>query len=348
MSQAPWSWRPDLAPWARSLRPALEAWRPEESLELDADAIRGAMCEAVEAGAGWLRHPFLNPLTSANPENRARRDVQFAVWVAANSAAPLGSVAIREPIELWTAAGDETMAPGTHRLAKLGAIMRERASPVPLPLDPWCGSIGYPLENSWASAFDSPDETARGREIVGYCRTFAAVGRLMPSAMEWILCATRVVIPMLPREGGVFRSGSQADLPGLVYTDLHGGPAQILETVVHETAHNHLYVAEAQGPLVDPGHHGRYHSPLRPEPRPLRGILLACHALAYICAAFRDAVEGGVMGESSCGGVVRDLRKRRDEARGTLEANHRHLTPLGRDFFARTAEVCDYGNFRAG
>jgi HEXXH motif-containing protein len=61
-----------------------------------------------------------------------------------------------------------------------------------------------------------------------------------------------------------------------------------LESIVHESAHLHLYMALAQEPLIDPDHDGHYKSPLRPDPRPLRGILLAYHALAYIAALFAD------------------------------------------------------------
>jgi HEXXH motif-containing protein len=191
---------------------------------------------------------------------------------------------------------------------------------------------------------DPQDEATLACEIVTYCHAIERLRECLPQTLQWISAATSVIVPMRNPGLNVFRSCSQATLPGLVWTDLAGGEAQIMETVVHETAHNHIYTAEAEAPLVDPGHQDRYSSPLRPEPRPLRGIMLACHALAYICAAFVDAQHNGYFERGFPEAVFSDLALRRDHAERTLTENRRHLTEHGNYFLDCTRQVCAYGN----
>jgi HEXXH motif-containing protein len=159
--------------------------------------------------------------------------------------------------------------------------------------------------------------------------------------MTWITSATRVVRPLVPVEGYA-RSSHDPDVPGLIEADLSRGPTQTIELIAHETAHLHLRAAHAAALLVDPQHEGRYHSPLRQEPRPLMGILLAYHALAYICAALRHAAEAAILQPESTARALDDLARRRDDARATMDGARGHLTPAGAMFLDRTHEVADF------
>lgn len=343
----PWAWVPDPTAWFETLVEPLLSWTP--ALTLDSTRVKFALADAIDQRRTWLRHPCLSPLTMPYAANALGRDFQFVVWLAAHSDHELGPIQIPQPLMLWSPGGAVSIAAGEYALRQLGTIVQTNATPVPLALDVWCHTLGYPLEGSWAA---EPTETVVAEEqrltaeIVDYCRTIALTARLMPPLLQWLLAATQVVIPTRGGTGG-FRSGSQANLPGLVYSDLHGGRMQILETLVHETAHNHLYVAEATGPLIDPEHTQRYYSPLRPEPRPLRGILLACHALAYICAAIRDARQSGFIDHERSAATLLDLQTRMDVAEATLLEQGRHMTAWGRRFFDQTREVCAYGRAAA-
>ena len=345
----PWHWLPDPAAWFESLIAPLVAWEPDPELALDVYPLRLTIAGAIDRRECWLRHPCLNPLTLQYRVRRRERDFQLAVWTAANSDRDLGTVTLREDTHLWSANGGAGIPPGTYLLRELGAQVRVARPPVAIPLDVWCGSVGYPIEDSWAAAdtVSPEDEATMAREIVAYCRAIERIRRCLPDTLEWISAATAVIVPMRNPGLDVVRSGSQATVPGLVWTDLCGGNSQILETVVHETAHNHLYTAEAEAPLVDPDHQGRYASPLRPEPRPLRGIMLACHALAYMTAAFVDGRRAGYFDCSFPESTFADLVIRRDHAERTLTENRRHLTGHGNRFLDRTLEVCAYARAAA-
>jgi hypothetical protein len=347
---SPWHWRPDPTAWFESLIVPLVEWEPDPALELKAYPLRLRVADAIDCRECWLRHPCVNALTLQYRANRHRRDFQLAGWIAANSDEDLGTVTLREPTHLWSASGGDLIPSGTHVLRELGAQIRAANCPVAIPLDVWCGSVGYPIEDTWAAAaLDSQSDQSGmlAREIVVYCRAIERIRQCLPDTLEWLTAATAVIVPMRNPGLDVVRSCSQATLPGLVWTDLLGGGVQILETVVHETAHNHLYIAEAEAPLVDPAHQGRYASPLRPEPRPLRGIMLACHALAYITAAFVDGRRAGYFDEQFPESTFADLVCRRDHAERTLTENCQHLTEHGRRFLDRTVEVCAYARAAA-
>jgi hypothetical protein len=340
----PWDWLPDPAAWFESLIAPLVAWEPAPELELNAYPLRLSVAAAIDRRERWLRHPCLNSLTLQHRVNQRDRAFQLAVWIAANSNDDLGTVTLREATQLWSPVGGAVIHPGTHSLRELGGQVREAPCPVAIPLDVSCASVGYPIQDSWAAAsgLGSEEDACLAHEIVTYCRSIERIQQLLPDILEWILAATAVIVPMRNPGLNVIRSCSQSTLPGLVWTDLVGGGPQILETVVHETAHNHLYTAEAEGPLVDLDHQGLYASPLRPEPRPLRGILLACHALAYMTAAFVDGRRVGYFDHPFPKGTFADLVLRRDHAERTLTENRGHLTAHGIQFLDRTLEVCAY------
>ena len=342
MTASPWEWRPDAGPWAAALVERADRWEPVEGLKLDVERVRAAVVDCALASSRWLRHPLVSRLTVSAPDD-GYRDVALAAWAAAGTAEDLGTVDLVAPIVLWTGAGDRVVEAGRHELAELGALVAQ-PPPVPLGLDLWCRSTGVITPGSWAA---QPQSTITEREpdieasIRRYLRIVAVLAARCPDLMSWITTATAVVRPLVPIPD-VARSSHDPDIPGLVEADISRGPAQTIELVVHETAHHHLRIAQAAGDLVDPAHSGTYRSPLRVEPRPLMGILLAYHALAYICVALARAAEAGIIDPAVEQAVVADLGRRRDDARGVLHAASDHLTDVGADFVRRTDGVADH------
>jgi HEXXH motif-containing protein len=98
-------------------------------------------------------------------------------------------------------------------------------------------------------------------------------------------------------------------------------------------------IAEAESALVDPDHEGLYSSPLRPEPRPLRGILLAYHAIAYICAFYEEVISAGLGQAGICMAELPPMREKLAAAGEVLNANKQHLTSAGLRFLERTHDV---------
>jgi HEXXH motif-containing protein len=101
-------------------------------------------------------------------------------------------------------------------------------------------------------------------------------------------------------------------------------------------------MAEATSALVDPRHTSIYKSPLRDDPRPLRGVLLACHALAYIAAFYTDALQASLAAARRLEAHISETRHKLHDALGVLLANRQHLTADGGDFLDRTLEVERY------
>jgi HEXXH motif-containing protein len=162
----------------------------------------------------------------------------------------------------------------------------------------------------------------------------------LPDVAAWLGEVMRLCLPIRRRPDAKFKSASRADLPGVVFCDLGVSWSLILEGLVHETSHLRLFLEEHAGPLIPADHHATYRSPLRPEPRPLRGLLLAYHALAHMAALYRDletAVPTAPISQDA-----NTIRVKLAESRAVILAARGHLTPRGADFVERTERVCSH------
>lgn len=340
-TSSPWDWQPSLAGWCRELRARISKWTPHPALTSAQETARRALFGAAEEGAGWLFHPFSHALF-AHPYS-LKNDLQLLAWISLNTGAPLGVVMVDEPVWIWSVSGGQEVPSGCHEIAELARAIGEDKYPLPVALDVWFESaapapsidLGFGKERLWRSASCDIDE----RGIVRFLRTLNLICSHMPDCARWLSTVTPVVVPLVALPSGGFNSSSQADLPGLIFADIKD-EAQIAEALVHESAHHYLRIAEGNGPIIQPNHQDTYASPLRSEPRPLRGILLAYHALAYICAFFAEA---HVLGLTSAEELA-DLHLKTTEAERTLESAAVHLTSSGQEFFERTREVAAHAN----
>jgi HEXXH motif-containing protein len=251
---------------------------------------------------------------------------------------------------VWAPDGGWEVPPGRHDLGQLGRLCGERrASPVGIALDIWCDSIGEAESHSWAAEPpDTPDQAnTLNADILSFVRSVAGAEELLPSCMDWITAVTKVAV--LLRSGNImkeFRSASRPDTPGLVSLDATAESILVLESLVHESAHHYFYLAESHEPLVDPEHDGTYRSPLRRDRRPLRGIFLAFHALAFIGALYVDAAEAGYVGSAEYQEDRVNLRSMLDDAGETMSSNRRHLSEAGGRLLDATAKVAEYARAR--
>ncbi|CAB3802406.1 hypothetical protein LMG28614_05602 [Paraburkholderia ultramafica] len=340
-TNTPWDWIPDQRAWCEDVARGAEAWSPAPGLCLPVDEFRKGIRRAADEGLDWILHPCMSRLTQATPVEPAR-DLILAAWVAGHTGCP-GEIELTSPVELWSAAGDKKMRAGRCALRALGAAMVERG-PTQLALDLWCRSTGVVTAGSWAS-LDNTSLSSRRPELTQSIHQFltlmSALAQATPSLLAWVLAATRVLRPLVPI-AGYARSSHDPEVPGLIEADLSRGPTQTIELIAHETAHLHLRAAQAAAPLVDPHHRSTYHSPLRREPRPLIGILLAYHALAYICAALRQVTAAAILSPKTAARALDDLARRCDDARATMDRARCHLTPAGAQFLDRTHKVADF------
>jgi hypothetical protein len=339
----PWDWLPDLRPWAEAFARAADEWEPPACINIALAEFRAAIGQAAATGSQWILHPCMSRLTQATAVDPAR-DVALAAWVAGHTGCE-GEVELMSPTALWSAAGDGEMPTGRYLLGELGATMMERG-PVKPALDLWCRSTGIVTEGSWASldqrTFNrlEPELT---RSIHQFLGLMSGLERAAPPLLGWINAATRVIRPLVP-VADFARSSHDPEVPGMIEADLSRGPTQMIELIAHESAHLHLRAAQAAAPLIDPNHDDTYRSPLRPEPRPLMGILLAYHALAYICAALQAAAATALLNAETTAQALVDLAGRRDDARRTTEEARGHFTMAGAEFLERTHQVADFAH----
>lgn len=77
-------------------------------------------------------------------------------------------------------------------------------------------------------------------------------------------------------------SASYREAPGLVYLTLHPSPLTLAEAIIHETQHGKLNALSWLDPILHNGHSEWTTSPVRPDMRPLMGVLLALHAFVPV------------------------------------------------------------------
>lgn len=103
---------------------------------------------------------------------------------------------------------------------------------------------------------------------------------------EWYSELTDTTVRIVPvgYEPEMHLSASYREAPGIVYMTLHPDPLTLAEALVHETQHGKLNLLT----WVDPVLHNAYtdwtESPVRPDLRPIMGVLLAVHAFVPVAA----------------------------------------------------------------
>ncbi len=140
-------------------------------------------------------------------------------------------------------------------------------------------------------------------------------------------------------DGETHQSASYLQAPGSVYLTLHPDPMTLAEAIIHEFQHNKLNLLLDADPLLH-GDEARYPSPLRPDARPLRGVLLAVHAFQPVAVLY-ERMAGG----SHVAAKKHDFGKRFDQilARNrdgwAVLRRHARPTELGRALLADMARV---------
>jgi HEXXH motif-containing protein len=88
-------------------------------------------------------------------------------------------------------------------------------------------------------------------------------------------------------------SASYREAPGIAWLTLHPDPLTLAEAIVHETQHSKLNLASWLDPVLLNGHSTWTESPVRPDLRPLMGVLLAAHAFVPVAAMHASLVRSG-------------------------------------------------------
>lgn len=86
-------------------------------------------------------------------------------------------------------------------------------------------------------------------------------------------------------------SASYQEALGTVYMTLHPSLMTLAEALVHEFSHGKLNTLLELDPVLENAFSSLHRSPVRPDPRPLHGVLLAAHAFLPIEAMYLAMLE---------------------------------------------------------
>lgn len=121
-------------------------------------------------------------------------------------------------------------------------------------------------------------------------------------------------------------SASYREYLGAMYLTLHPSQDTMTEAIIHEFQHNKLNLLSWHDALLENGSTFAYRSPVRPDIRPLIGILLAAHAFVPVAELY---YRRWLAGERSVRQRLDTVIALNQDALEVLTA-HGQLTPLGR------------------
>jgi HEXXH motif-containing protein len=173
-----------------------------------------------------------------------------------------------------------------------------------------------------------------GRPISEWTRALAdalqLIGQTMPDLRREIDLFLQLVIPVGWHEQQHL-SASYQEVIGTVYMSLHPQLMTMVEATIHEFQHNKLHALLELDPLLDNAFSPLYSSPVRPDPRPLQGILLAVHAFQPVARLYQLMREAHHPGSDHPDFVRRyeQILKGNHEGASVL-LEHAKPTPIGR------------------
>ena len=163
--------------------------------------------------------------------------------------------------------------------------------------------------------------------------SFAIVERFMPGEFVEMRMMLHEVVPV-GYDAVRHLSASYREGIGTIYLTLHPNVMTMTEAVVHEFQHNKFNVSSYNAEYLTNAFHPLYKSPVRPDPRPLWGILLAVHAFLPVAELYRRMRDGGhpLAAHPDFERRMSEIDLKNHEGMEMLRANAQ-LTPAGRAMF---------------
>jgi HEXXH motif-containing protein len=169
--------------------------------------------------------------------------------------------------------------------------------------------------------------------------SFALVERFLPGELAEMRLLLREIIPV-GYDDVRHLSASYREVVGTIYLTLHPNVMTMTEAVIHEFQHNKMNLASYSVDYLNNAFHPLYRSPVRPDPRPLWGILLAVHAFLPVAELYRRMRDAGhplaALPEFERRMAEIDLKNH--EGMEMLRA-HADLTPAGRVVMGELEEL---------
>src|SRR6185503_20664745 len=86
-------------------------------------------------------------------------------------------------------------------------------------------------------------------------------------------------------------SASYQEAIGTIYMTLHPSLMTMTEALIHEFSHNKINALFEIDDVLENAWSPLYASPVRPDPRPLHGVLLAVHAFLPVARLYEALIQ---------------------------------------------------------
>lgn len=129
-------------------------------------------------------------------------------------------------------------------------------------------------------------------------------------------------------------SASYGECIGQLYLTLHPDPLTLSEALIHEFSHNKINAQFHLDGVLENAFFPLYPSPVRPDPRPLHGVLLAVHAFIPVACLYEQLEATGhpLSAQPRFQERFRKILQGNHEGTVTL-LEHARPTPFGRALF---------------
>ncbi len=184
-----------------------------------------------------------------------------------------------------------------------GFVANERGIRIERPFHAIDGDIVLALtDNNPLSMFEAhPDKQGNTIDLGG--KTVADWTSVLRDGLRLI----EITLPDLRREMDLFvqqiipvgfdqekhLSASYQETIGTIYMSLHPSLMTMTEALIHEFSHNKINALFELDDVLENAFSPLYTSPVRPDPRPLHGVLLAVHAFLPVARLYERMVETG-------------------------------------------------------
>ncbi len=121
---------------------------------------------------------------------------------------------------------------------------------------------------------------------------FAMIQTYLPHLAAELRLVARLIVPV-GWDAERHLSASYQEYIGAVYMTLHPNDMTMVEAVIHEFQHNKINAAFNLDPLLHNAFSPLFSSPVRPDPRPLHGVILAVHAFQPVALLYERMQQEG-------------------------------------------------------
>lgn len=169
--------------------------------------------------------------------------------------------------------------------------------------------------------------------VATLAESFALVEQYLPAEHAEMATMLHEIVPV-GYDAEKHLSASYREAVGTVYLTLHPNVMTMTEAVIHEFQHNKFNVSAYGAEYIRNAFAPLYKSPVRPDPRPLWGILLAVHAFLPVAELYRRMRDGGHpwAARPEFARRMTEIDLKNHEGMEMLRA-HAELTPAGRALF---------------